>query len=61
MTVDWKGTPVHIEIWKDWTTLVYSIDTRLDTDTLLDLFSIYDPATHSYAIDAAYDEEEDLD
>ncbi len=56
---DWKGRKVNIQIWFNWTDLVFETDVYLDTDTMLDLFAVYDPALYSFNIEPVEDEDAD--
>lgn len=48
---DWKGKKVTITIWLDWTESVATVTTMLDTDTMLDIFSQFDPALYRFDIE----------
>lgn len=57
--VDWKGNKVNIQVWFNWSDLVYENDVILDTDTMLDLFSVYDPSLYSFNIEPVESEDDD--
>lgn len=56
---DWKGKKVNIQVWMVWSELVYENDVYLDTDTLTDLFAVYDPSIYSFNIEPIEGDEDD--
>jgi len=57
--IDWKGKQVAITIWFDWTVPVATVTTWLDTDTMSDLFSQYDPSLYTFEVNPYLEDEDD--
>lgn len=56
---DWKGSLVRIQVWSDdWTNPVTSLKRFLDTDTMVDLFTRYNPLEYKFEIEPLVAEEE---
>lgn len=65
--IDWKSSLVKITVYKmdEWVVPVLEAKKFLDTDTITDIFDIYDPLIHSitiepYRAEGIIEEDEDI-